>query len=153
MVWNTWISITWTTWAANAANDGISVSSIGKNLQNAWMTAIPSDPNGSNDTHGLWTFSWWAAANLWQYVYMVWKRNWVSNAWFALMAKTEVEWSSNWVVCDGATTSWQWLLKSTDDLAHVTLCSTVTLDASTCVSNTRDCKYKETADLRYLLLY
>ena len=146
--------------AWDAANNWMVVSKMAKNLQNAWMTQVPKDPNGSNDNFGLWNLSTAGVdTNYWEYLYLVWKRNWVENAWFALMAKTEVEWSSNWVVCSTGTTnsgklSWG-VIKSTDDLAHITLCSSVTQDstANNCVSNTRECKYSETSELRYLLLY
>ena len=76
------------------------------------------------------------------------------------MAKTEVEWSSNWVVCSsGSTNASKWLsgwrITKWDDLAHITLCSSITKGtvANDCVSNTRECKYYETSELRYLLLY
>ena len=145
------VNNTETAW--DAANNWMVVSKMAKNLQDAWMTQVPKDPNGSNDNFGLWNLSSADnSVNFWEYLYLVWKRNWVDNAWFALMAKTEVEWSSNWVVCSGASNSWQGLIKSTDDLAHITLCSSVS-KSTTCASNTRDCTYQETSDLRYLLLY
>jgi prepilin-type N-terminal cleavage/methylation domain-containing protein len=132
----------------------LKVSEMAKNLQDAWMTQVPKDPNGSNDNYGLWSsLNTWNTA-LWEYIYMVGKRNWVDNAWFALMAKTEVEWSSNWVVCQGGTTTGQWYLTGGTDLAHITLCSTVTLTWDWwCKSNQRDCYYEESAELRYLLVY
>ena len=34
------------------------------------------------------------------YWYLVAKKNWVENAWFILMAHTEVEWGANWIYCD-----------------------------------------------------
>jgi prepilin-type N-terminal cleavage/methylation domain-containing protein len=149
MVWNTWETITGATSVSGAL--GLPVGAIAKNLQAAWMTQIPTDPNGSNEASWLWSFS--ASDNMWEYAYLVWTRNWIANAWFALMAKTEVEGSSNWVVCDGATSwLWSWIITSSDDLAHVTLCSSVS-QSSTCASNKQDCTYKETWELRYILLY
>ena len=156
MVWNTGYAVDWTT-TTTAGNNGLMVSQIAKNLQNAWMTAVPTDPNGSNDTYWLWSSLSTSFTATWQYIYMVWKRNWVNNAWFALMAKTEVEWSSNWVTCAGVTdkSNAKWYLTGWTDLAHVTLCSTVTQDATAanCKSNTWACVYTDTAELRYLLLY
>ena len=145
--------------AWDVANTGLVVSKMAKNLQDAWMTQVPKDPNSSNDNYGLWDLSTAATeSNFGEYLYLVWKRNWVDNAWFALMAKTEVEWSSNWVVCSAGTNAGKlsgWKITSADDLAHITLCSSVTQDstANNCVSNTRECKYSETAELRYILLY
>jgi len=138
------------------ANDWLMIKQIACNLQKAWMTQIPTDPNGSNVTN--WFGESTKTYSGGQYTYIVAKRNWVNNAWFALMAKTEVEWSSNWVVCDGwnrAGALSGWRIKSSDDLAHLTLCSSVSkVDTSgDCESNVRDCKYNETSELRYLLVY
>ena len=155
MVWNTWLDVSW---GGNytTGNNWLTVSQIAKNLQNAWMTSIPTDPNGSNDNYwlGTWLSTTFGtdSTKLGQYTYLVWKRNWVTNAWFALMAKTEVEWSSNWVTCQNGSTLNSWYIKSQDDLAKITLCSTIT-QWSACKSNDRDCTYIETAELRYLLLY
>jgi len=154
----------WTSQPANA-NVGIVISLIEKQLTDAGMTAVPKDPNGSNDNFGIWTAK--AAANddtnFWEYLYMVWKRNWVADAWFALMAKTEVEWSSNWVVCNTAWTATdakklsgnKWYIQSTDDLSNVHLCKKVSKwTAGTCsVADAENCIYEETWELRYLLVY
>ena len=136
------------------ASAGITVSSIDTLLMQAWMSAVPTDPNGSNVVYWLWATN----TTAWQYIYLVAKRNWVSNAGFALMAKTEVEWSSNWVTCanNGAAYEWAaatkalWYLNKDEDLAGVTLCEKVE-KAETCDAS--NCKYKDVWELRYLLLY
>jgi len=155
------------TQADTYANGWIKVSDIKSQLLNAWMSEVPSDPNGSNDNFWLWsTASQWQN---WQYIYLVWTRNWVSNAWFVLMAKTEVEWSSNWVTCSKTTVAdtaknlagGKWYIVSTDDLANLKLCSTVskvgqgkcTGETAACKSNAEDCCYEETWELRYILVY
>ena len=151
--------------AENVAKTWIPVSEIKDQLIAAWMSEVPKDPNGSNVNYWFWeTNDTRKAANKWEYIYMVGKRNWVNNAWFALMAKTEVEWSSNWVVCNnaGADSNWKglsnhkWAIWFDDDLSTITLCSNVTqhkgeTDCST--ENPAECIYNETAELRYLLLY
>jgi hypothetical protein len=71
---------------ANGANNWIPVSTIKTQLLNAWMSEVPSDPNGSNVNFWLWTTASTTTTKNGQYLYMVWKRNWVSNAWFVLMA-------------------------------------------------------------------
>ena len=156
---NAWRSSQWTT-DYTSGSVWMIVDNIAKNLQTAWMTSVPADPNGSNVNFWLWSSfssSWSAAA--WKYIYLVAKRNWVANAWFALMAKTEVEWSSNWVTCDTQNSgklSW-WYIKNEDDLAHITLCKKITMDPNrseaNCKSNQEECVYADTAELRYLLLY
>jgi len=154
---------------AHNANSGIPVEEIWKNLSDAWMTDVPKDPNGSNVAFGLWekgsSVEETAAnrASAWQYYYIVAKRNWVNNAWFALMAKTEVEWSSNWVVCQNTNgtalstkTPEKWYIQSSTDLATVKLCQKVSkVDAtnSQCKSNDAECYYNEVWELRYILLY
>ena len=157
MAWNAWK--TWSTAADEytTAYNWMIVDNMAYNLQTAGMTSVPADPNGSNVNYWLWSYtsadnSTWAE---WKYIYLVAKRNWVDNAWFALMAKTEVEWWSNWVVCAGASWTWQWYIQSWDDLAKITTCKKVsqTWDSWTCTSNAENCFYKDTAELRYILLY
>ena len=141
------------------ANWGIPIQYIWQNLLDAGMSSVPTDPNLSNISFGLWGST--EAADKWQYYYLVWKRNWVNNAWFALMAKTEVEWSSNWVVCQDdankaltstARTLAKWYIASTEDLSKVQLCKTVS-EWTDCVSNQEACTYTKVWELRYLLLY
>ena len=144
------------------ASLGIKISDIDTLLIDAWMSSIPTDPNGDNVNYWLWTAIGDNGA-VGEYIYVIAARNWVPDAWFALMAKTEVEWSSNWVVCqkaDGSsdqaagTLSWGYI-DNDDDLANVELCKQVK-EWTTCsaVPDTNGvCTYKETAELRYLLLY
>ena len=90
-----------------------SVALVG-DLQNAGMTQVPTDPNGSNVVSGLWDSS----LEAWKYWYMVTKRNSVTDGWFVLMARTEVEWSSNWIVCDGAANNRTACTTTTDALKN-----------------------------------
>ena len=137
----------------DGARAWISVDTIKQELLDAGMSEVPSDPNGSNTVSWLWdtTGSWW------QYMYIVWKRNWVEDAWFVLMAKTEVEWSSNWVTCGSATDLSDGKIVDDNgvDYSTINLCRTITKVDSTenCTSNTEDCTYHEAAELRYILLY
>jgi len=144
-----------TTYASG--NSWMIVDNMAYNLQTAGMTSVPADPNGSNVNYWLWVYKSWDTTKLaeaeWKYLYLVAKRNWVDNAWFALMAKTEVEWWSNWVTCQDATAwTWKWYIVSSDDLAKLTTCKKVT-QSGECKSNAEDCYYQDTAELRYILLY
>jgi len=146
-------------------NKGMLIKDIWPQLKDAWMTSIPEDPNGSNANYWIWSSKLADdRANDWQYLYMVAKRNWVKDAWFVLMAKTEVEWSSNWVVCEDAGSSDKELLKnkwyiiSTDDLKDLKLCNTVKKDDAQNPScrvepSTNTCYYTKTWQLRYVLAY
>jgi len=143
-------------WYSGASN-GMVVDRMAYNLQTAGMSSVPTDPNGSNVNYGLWSFTSRSGDSNWKYIYLVATRNWVKNAWFALMAKTEVEWWSNWVVCGSAwNATWKWYITWGTDLAKLTLCKKVTQDSSNsgnCKSNDEECVYYDTAELRYLLLY
>ena len=138
---------------SGAVDAGIDVGDIKTDLLNAWMSEVPTDPNLSNVVIWLWGET--NSGSGWQYQYMVAKRNWVDNAWFVLMAKTEVEWSSNWVVCGSDLAGWVIAWNNGQDLAEVKLCRSITKEDNGCEVNTDDgnCKYSEAAELRYILLY
>lgn len=131
-----WMAISWT---------------IEQTLIDAWMSSVPTDPNGSNTFWWLWSLTWDQTKG--KYGYMVATRNGIKDGWFVLMAKTETEWWSNWVACnttDGLTGGY---IASTEDLKKIQTCQTLTKSTSWCSSNTVDCTYEETEQLRYILLY
>ena len=137
---------------------GMSISGIKEDLLRAWMSSVPSDPNQSNKNSGV---GW--AIDDGQYGYRIMKRNWVENGGFVLIAKTEVEWWSNWVVCWSGTnynTATWWDLSKYSDLKDVTTCSSFYYDENgtdTCTVASWNvkwqCKYNDTSELRYILLY
>lgn len=136
----------------SGARAGMPISwAIEQTLMDAGMSSVPTDPNGSNSFEWLWNTSY----SNWKYGYMVSMRNGVSDGWFVLMAKTETEWWTNWVVCSGATAENKWKITTGHDLKDIQLCQTLTkVDSDNdCVSNTGDCKYTTTSELRYILLY
>lgn len=129
----------------------IPVSEIEEDLRRAWMNGIPKDPLRNSSFSWL---NWFTGTTDWDYAYMVARRNGSDNWGFVLMAKTEVEWGSNWVICSGSSDLSGGIIKSTDDLKNITLCETVTYDPDqTCQTNTWDCYAKSEADLRYILMY
>ena len=89
---------------------------------------------------------------MWDYIYIVSKRNGVNDAWFVLMAKTEVEGGSNWVVCKNGQWVNGWYITNDTDLAKITICRSVT-KWNTCSSNSETCTYTDEEELRYILLY
>ena len=147
------------TWAVTGATWWLYAISIESDLKTAGMTQVPWDPNGSNKVFGMgnYTSAWQTEviAGSWQYLYMVTQRNWVKNAWFVLMAKTEVEWWSNWVTCSWASTLAQGYISSTGDLKDITTCTSLTQDddAAECGIHDWTCKYTEIWELRYILVY
>lgn len=134
---------TWS-WSVPTSPDSISVANIRDKLINAWMTDVPSDPLSSEVT-GLWNGS-----ASWEYLYMVSTRNGTSNAWFILMAKTEVAWGSNRVVCGTGISQWT-------DLATIHPCSSIE-KTDACYnpnsdSGENECTYNAESQLRYIVLY
>ena len=130
------------------------VSVIKNDLTTAGMTQVPWDPNQANEVYWLWSV-WSTNAAVWEYIYLVTTRNSVPNAWFALMAKTEVEWWSNWVTCMNGTDLSGWVIKAWDDLANVKTCTSFTkvADQANCKINWWTCQYYDISELRYLLVY
>ena len=116
------------------------------------MNSVPVDPIKSK-VSWLWNYTWDSEGN---YAYIVTKRNWTQNGWFALMAKTEVQWWSNWVVCSGtctATTSTaQGCITWGTDIAKIRLCETIS--GGTCSNDYNgNCSSEKDSQLRYLLVY
>ena len=134
----------------SGARNGMAISgNIEQTLMDAGMSSVPTDPNGSN------AFSWlWDSDYLnWRYGYMVSMRNGVPDGWFVLMAKTETEWWTNWVVCSGADSIDEWQITTGKDLKDIHLCTSLTKKEGGCKTNTGDCEYSTTSELRYILLY
>ena len=154
--------------ASDAAAEWINVSAISSALKAAGMNSIPKDPLD-------WTTFYWIGTSQsaeWQYRYIVTKRNWTDKWWFALMAKTEVEWWSNWLYCGwdsapsgSASSRSDWVITSETDVAdpdQVSLCTSFKkVDASespNCelsLGKNADgvCTYSADSQLRYLLVY
>ena len=143
----------------DGALSGMAISGISQKLLDAGMSSVPADPNGSNIVSWLWKNNALSWDNAWQYWYMVTKRNGIDKWWFVLMARTEVEWWSNWVVCAETTNAtWKEALKEgifekDVDLKDVVTCDTLDKVEGSCSGNTAKCTYSDTAQLRYILLY
>ena len=130
------------------ATNWISVWTISSQLKEAWMSGIPVDPLKAKVTW-LWNFSGNDAGD---YAYLVATRNWTPNWGFALMAKTEVVWWSNWVVCETWNTNNGKLSNTTDLSNDVTLCKDII--KGSCSNDTNGtCSYENDSQLRYLLVY
>ena len=129
--------------------DWTGIKAIEKELIQAWMTEVPSDPlNGT-------TFTWIGSDGneISDFGYVVAKRNSVRSGWFALMAKTEVAWWSNWVVC-GPTDAITW----GTDLREVHPCSNVVESDDGSCSNPHTSGANSICtwnlwDMRYIVLY
>ncbi len=148
VVWQ-WDNWKWPWW--DEAASWMVLSGIEEQLRQAGLNWVPKDP--------LWetSFVWLngqTASNS-QYQYMVTTRNWTLKWGFILMAKTEVAWWSNWVVCESATDFSQWKIDAGKDLKDVVPCETVTkITSGNCVVVPwGDCKYKDDWELRYIVSY
>lgn len=125
------------------AKNWMAVSNISSDLIYAWLSAVPMDPTPASKNSWLWNVS----AN-WEYLYLVATRNSVPNWWFVLMAKTDTELSSNWVVCDNN----QWKITTETDLADIKICDTVS-EWNSCSNSNWACTYTSPDQLRYILVY
>ena len=136
-------------WQDSWGTGWISLNAISWDLTSAWMNSVPVDPIKAKVTWvwvylGSWDGSYW---------YIITRRNWTNNWWFALMAKTEVEWWSNRVYCGSWNDSAEWIITWGTDIAKISLCETI--------SNTWDChndykgtcSYDKDSQLRYMVLY
>ena len=83
-----------------ASDSWCDVEDIQAEILAAWMNGVPRDPLSSNVVSWLWDA--WTA---WQYRYLTVNSYGAVHWGFALMAKTEVEWWSNWVVCNTASST------------------------------------------------
>jgi len=133
------------------AKSGMDIVSIKSQLETAGMNSVPRDPLGSNIVTWLWSHTYTGG----EYGYMVSKRNGTDNAGFILMAKTEVEWWSNRVVCSGANSLSGWKISVGQDLWQVKLCTSMEKveDTSKCWIHEWKCQYNLDWELRYILLY
>lgn len=128
------------------------VTAISWDLIRAWMNSIPVDPLKTEEISWLWGFT---GNNLWDYAYMVTTRNWTDDGWFILMAKTEVEWSSNWIVCPSTPGLSGWIIAVKEDITNVHPCSSFEKhdDNTTCKIEWEKCHYFADDQLRYIVLY
>jgi len=143
------VTYQWDKWmrpGMNAATKWISVSKIKDELLYAWMSSIPTDPEWNNKVSWLWALK----TVDWGYSYLVTKRNWSQNGWFVLMAKTEVEWWSNWVVCENKSWLENWYITNDTDLKDINPCAGITKWDSCSAKN---CTYTNRDELRYILIY
>lgn len=130
-----------------------SSAGIGQDLAGAWMSSIPKDPLG--DSSFLWIKGSSETIGSWQFGYIVTKKNWTEKWWFVLMAKTEVPWWSNRVVCktkNAGTISWGYI-NSWVDITHIQLCQTVDKVEKEDDCSAETCKYYEDSELRYITIY
>ena len=133
------------------AEKWITVSKIKNDLIHAGMSSVPSDPVKNNENYWLWK-NYKNNSATWEYLYLVAKRNWVQNGWFVLMAKTEVEWWSNRVVCKDWNWLSKWYLANSTDIAKIQLCNTISKWDS-CGINEGNCTYTDNDELRYIMIY
>lgn len=125
----------------DSATNWIPVSSIASELYYAWLGDTPTDPAPTNKNSWLWS-----ATSNWEYLYLVATRNRIPNWWFVLMAKTDNEASSNWIICDND----EWKITTESDLADIKTCNTISKWNSCSSSN---CTYTSPDQLRFILVY
>ena len=137
----------------------LDINDIKDQLQAAWMNGVPSDPTAWNKVTWLWNEGW-----AWQYRYLVTQRNWAKDWWFVLMAKTEVEWWSNWIACTNEdwitftnqNLSW-WYISRGQDISEIHPCTEFNKvengTIADCKIEWQKCSYISDDQLRYIVLY
>ena len=156
------------------ARKWINIKDIENQLSAAWLNWVPEDPLNAKVT-GLWTTAENELVDG-QYRYMVLPRNGTPAWWFILMAKTEVEWWSNWVYCgdDAGYDEKKWKITpqsdaasaaGATDLKNIVPCGSLVIDKSEtpkCGRETSDgddasesdvCYYNNDWQLRYIITY
>ena len=131
------------------------ITTISWDLTRAWMNSVPVDPLKTEDITWLWNFT---GNDKWDFAYLVTTRNWTEDWWFILMAKTEVEWSSNWVSCPSPITLSGWNIVVGEDITNIHPCTSFEKDeddsdGETCKIEWEKCYYSSDSQLRYIVLY
>ena len=124
-------------------------------LESAWMNSVPKDTLSTNDFYWVWNN---LKSSGWNYRYIIMKSHGVDGWWFALMAKTEVAWWSNWVVCmntgSNSNTIRTWALTSGLDVKSLKLCTSLNYQKDNCSNDYNwNCTYADETELRYVMLY
>ncbi len=138
-------TVTWRWPGMDAAKKWISISDIENELMQSWISVVPRDPILTSKVTWLWS-----AEAEWDYLFLVSKRGRVNNAWFTLMAKTDSEIWSNWIVCENKSWLENWYITNNTDLKDIKTCSYV-IKWTSCSAS--DCTYTSKDQLRYILLY
>ena len=147
----------------------IDVQDIKDQLEAAWLNWIPEDPLKSQL---IWLWADQDEDGKGQYRYMVLPRNGTAAWWFILMAKTEVEWWSNWVYCgsEGDIKKWNITAQTSasekgnaTDLKTIIPCGSLVQDEEKCgrvgdvdeeeMSEDDVCYYNNDGQLRYIITY
>ena len=125
------------------AGDWISVSLIENELLAAWMSSVPKDPLASQVVKVA------SGETLaWQYYYKVMTKNSSPNWWFVLVAKTEIEWWSNYCMAGNSSEDLP------GDLRDLHTCNKMTESSGGCnVTDPNNCTYSSSEQLRFVYLY
>jgi len=136
----------------SGATKWMPTSAIEKELLTAGLSSVPTDPVQSNINYWLGK-DYEKDSALWDYLYLVAKRNWTSNWGFVLMAKTEIEWGSNRVVCKNWTWLDKWYIVNDTDLKDINVCYHGISKWNSCWINEWFCTYTDDDELRYITIY
>ena len=134
------------------ATNWMAIDDISKSLLTAGMSSVPWDPLSSTQVTWIWT----TTIAEWEYGYVVVTKNGTANWWFVLMAKTEIEWWSNWVYCGAGLSKWE-ITTSTDIWAKTfQICTSMVKNEDApndCSISNGVCTYGQDGQLRYIVTY
>ena len=125
------------------SNGWCPLSAVQTWLVEAWMSSIPTDPTANRHFLGIWNNEITAG----QFGYTPIKKWGIDGNGFVLMAATETEWWSNWVV--GLPN-----IDETINYSDIHLCTSFSQHAGNPTNTNGNCTYDPTQDqLRYIYVY
>ena len=123
------------------------------------LSSLPVDPNRWNTFKGANGVD----IDKGQYGYAIMKKNSIDKGGFLLMARSETEWGSNWIVLDNAKTKEQGMITTAGtnatDLSEIKPCTKVLkvgtegAGATAGISNDGVCTYNNKSELRYIYMF
>jgi hypothetical protein len=111
------------------------------------MDGLPVDPVSTTSIS-----LWWSDPITWSYAYMRVEKDWIANAWFVLMSKTQTAWWSNRVMQVWAATPAEWYIGSNADTSSLTPCTSVLKTGAFLLTTWWACQYTWEAQLHYIMV-
>ena len=122
------------------------------------LSSLPVDPNRGNTFKGANGVD----IDKGQYGYAIMKKNSIDKGGFLLMARSETEWGSNWIVLDGAKTKEQGMIttvgQNATDLSDIKPCTKVVKLGTEGAKSEAGidngvCTYNNKSELRYIYMF
>jgi hypothetical protein len=111
-----------------------------------WLSSLPRDTSNNSLFSWVSIWLWWTSG---YYLYTTIQKNGISDWGFVLMAQTETEWWSNYVVCLGSD-----IIDRTKNYDNINICNSLSKSTTWyCANNSWSCMYNAWNQLRYIYKY